>query len=181
LMQTVIPRLKIVLTSGELYKSSNRAQFNDAYNDFEQIPNRTAEFEDHLSAEGSWGSVLAAGAGTDDVGGDLAEAAPTGRGGIVARADQELERLADTAHTTVEMLVNVLGGILYARPGSSYDTLANYGQIGGRRNAEFIDELKEAHADLQAWLTVFEELRTLEKRAVENEIVLSTNLARRGE
>lgn len=171
LWQTVIPRLKIVLTSGEFYKSSNRAQFNDAYNEFEQIPGRVDEFEEHLSPEGSWGSVLSAVSA-----GPVAE-----RRGIAARADQELVRLADAAHSTVEMLVNVLGGILYARPGSSYDTLANYGQIGGRRNAEFIDELKETHANLQGWLTVYGELRTLETRAVENEIVLNTNLSRRGE
>lgn len=161
---SILQRLKIVLTSGEFYKSSNRAQFNDAYNEFEKIPPRVAQIEEQLRPDGAWGVGLS---------GDIEEKQ---RANLVKRIDEEVRGAVNTTQVTVEMLVNLLGGILYARPGSSYDTLANYGQIGGRRNAEFIDELKETHATLQGFMTVIGEFDALEKRAAENEIVLDKTL-----
>jgi hypothetical protein len=70
--------------------------------------------------------------------------------------------------------VNVRGGILYARAGSSYDTLANYGQIGGRRNAEFVEELKDVHRRLSGYIGVSGEIDALERRALENGVYLES-------
>jgi hypothetical protein len=89
------------------------------------------------------------------------------------RIDREVQTIAEFSRTTVEVIVNTVGGILYARPGSSYDTLANYGQIGGRRNAEFIDELKDLHQRLSAYVTILGEIESIERRAAENDVVLA--------
>ncbi|HKK49087.1 MAG TPA: DUF5312 family protein, partial [Alkalispirochaeta sp.] len=135
-----MPSLRIVLTTGEFYKSSNRAQFNDAYNEFETLAGKIDQLKTDLAPGQAWGSMISA------------EADPADRSKMAARIDQEILTLADQARTTIEMIVNVLGGILYARPGSSYDTLANYGQIGGRRNAEFVEELRDLHRRLSLYL-----------------------------
>lgn len=160
LWNDALPPLRIILTSGEFYKNSNRAQFNDAYNEFEVIADKLDKFKADLAPSESWGTMLSA------------EADPAQRSKMTRRVDQELVTLADRVRTTFEVIVNVLGGILYARPGSSYDTLANYGQIGGRRNAEFLDELRELHRRLGVYLGVIGELDALERRATENNIRL---------
>mgnify|MGYP006271123153 CR=1 FL=1 len=156
--------LRIILTGGEFYKSSNRAQFNDAYNEFEAVADKIDRLKTDLAPGQAWGSMLSA------------EADATQRTKMTRRVDQELITLADQVRTTFEVIVNVLGGILYARPGSSYDTLANYGQIGGRRNAEFLDELRELHRRLGVYSGVLGELDALERRAAENNIHLSSPL-----
>lgn len=164
IVRNVLPHLKIVLTTGEFYKSSNRAQYNDAYSEFERVRDKVVELEKNLAPDGIWGSVV------------WSDSVTAQRKQMLERIDHEVGRAVELAQTTVEMLVNVLGGILYARPGSSYDTLANYGQIGGRRNAELIDDLKDVHATLQTFMNVMGEFGALEKRAGENEIVLDTEI-----
>jgi hypothetical protein len=164
LWSDALSRLRIVLTGGEFYKSSNRAQFNDAYNEFEAVVNRIGQLKADLAPDESWGAMLSA------------EAEPAQRSKMTRRVDQEIITLADKVRTTVEVIVNVLGGILYARPGSSYDTLANYGQIGGRRNAEFIEELRDLYRRLSVYLGVIGELDALERRANENGIHLVSPL-----
>lgn len=156
----VMPHLRIVLTSGEFYKSSNRAQFNDAYSELEQIPERLRLFSHDLSADEPWGRALAE---ADD---------PERRAKVVARLDQEVETVAEQLRTTMELLSQVVGGVLYARPGSSFDTLANFGQIGGRRNAEFIDELKEAQRRVALFAGTLGEILALERRAAEHQLRL---------
>ncbi len=168
LYSRVLPNLRIVLTGGEFYKSSNRAQFNDAYNEFEKVPVKIRELEKSLLPDGPWGAVL------------WGEHLIGEKDRMARRVDQDLFRVVEGARTTVEMLVNVLGGILYARPGSPYDTLANYGQLGGRRNAEVIEELKETHTRLQNFVSILKELEVVETRARENEIPLQTKLLRSG-
>ena len=163
----ILRNLRIVLTGGEFYKSSNRAQFNDAYNEFEMLPRRVAALEKKLEPNGAWGTVVWG----DHVIGE--------RRKMAHRIDQDVVKVVEAAQNTVEMLVNILGGILYARPGSVYDTLANYGQIGGRRNAETIDELKETYRCLQSFMGILGELGAVEKRASDNELVLDTKLVRK--
>ncbi|MEX2443647.1 MAG: DUF5312 family protein [Alkalispirochaeta sp.] len=164
LWNDALPILRIILTGGEFYKSSNRAQFNDAYNEFEGIADKIERLKSDLAPDQSWGAMLSA------------EAEPAQRSKMTRRVDQEIISLADKTRTTIETIVNVLGGILYAQPGSSYDTLANYGQIGGRRNAEFIEELRELHRRLSVYLGTIGELDALERRAKENQIRLVSPL-----
>ncbi len=161
---SVLPHLRIILTSGEFYKSSNRAQFNDAYNEFEQIPDRIENLERSLEPDQAWGIALSGGQDAMH------------REKMARRIDQELQQIAKEARITLESLVNLLGGILYARPGSSYDTIANFGQIGGRRNAELVDELKESHHRLAGFLGVMGEIDAVERRAIEHNISVELGL-----
>jgi hypothetical protein len=160
LWRDALPNLRIILTSGEFYKSSNRAQFNDAYNDYEAIPDRVEKLEHDLKPDEAWGAMLAS---SHD---------PSQRKKMVDRVDTELLTLYEDVRTTVEVIVNVLGGILYARAGSSYDTLANFGQIGGRRNAELIGEMKDMFRRLSTFLGSLGEIHSLERRAADNELRL---------
>lgn len=160
--QQVMPSLRILLTSGEFYKASNRAQFNDAYSEIEQVPERLRLFAHDLRADEPWGRALA-------------EAADPARWQqVVSRLDQEVDLIVDHVRTNLEMLTQVVGGVLYARPGSTFDTLANYGQIGGRRNAEYVDELKEVHRRLTQFNGTIGELQTIEKRAADTQLRLKS-------
>lgn len=155
-----LPPLKLILTGADFYKSSNRAQYNDAFNDYEKIPREIKTFEKTLSPDGDWGTVLH-GNGTEEQ-----------RRTMIARVEEELQRLAASARVTLETLSNLLGGILYAKPGSSYDSIANYGQIGGRRNSELIEEIRLVHTGLHSIAAILNEVPALEERAGENGIIL---------
>lgn len=158
--QDVRPRLRILLTSGEFYKSSNRAVYDDAYNAFEQFPERIRLLEHDLQPDEAWGTAFAAGATVE------------ARRRMAERADEEIESMWRELRPSLDTVVNVLTGVLYASPGSTYDTLANYGQIAGRRNAEFIEELKEDHRRLGAALAAIDDIVAIERRIAENGITI---------
>jgi hypothetical protein len=152
--------LRLILNGADFYKSSNRAQYNDAFNEFDQIPQAVAALEALIRPDGDWGATLH---------GDESLAR---RREIASRVDEELEKLINGIRTNLETLKNLLGGVLYARPGSPYDTISNYGQLGGRRNAELIEEIKGVHTMLQRFVAVLMELEVIEKRGVENSLYL---------
>jgi len=152
--------IRLILNGADFYKSSNRAQYNDAFNEFDQIPQAVAALEALIRPDGDWGATLH---------GDESLAR---RREIASRVDEELEKLINGIRTNLETLKNLLGGVLYARPGSPYDTISNYGQLGGRRNAELIEEIKGVHTMLQRFVAVLMELEVIEKRGVENSLYL---------
>ncbi len=152
--------LRLILNSAEFYKSSNRAQYNDAFNDYDQLPVEIQKLRKLIEPNGDWGTILH--------GDESIERRQT----MARRVDEEVQRLVARTQTNLEMLANLLGGILYARPGSPYDTIANYGQIGGRRNAELIEEIKQVQSGLQRIVGVIGEVGALEKRALDNEMYL---------
>ncbi|WP_143559129.1 DUF5312 family protein [Alkalispirochaeta americana] len=160
LWRNTMSPLRQILNGADFYKSSNRAQFNDTFNEYEKIPDDLAGLEALVMPGGDWGQVL------------HSDEPLSRRREMADRVDREIEMIITSLQTTLEMMKNLLGGILYSRPGSSYDTIANYGQIGGRRNAELIDELKEIHSALQRLVGVIGEIGALEKRASENDMFL---------
>lgn len=143
--------LKQILVYGEFYKAGNRAQFNDSFNDLQAIPAAVAAWSRLFNPDGQVAATLAA------VG--IAEAA--------AVADREFDPILTTVRTSGELMINLLGGILYARAGSTYDTLANFGELGGRRNAELVEELKQLHRNLEQFMEVLATVMDIEKRAAE--------------
>lgn len=164
LWRNTMSPLRQILNGADFYKSSNRAQFNDTFNEYEKIPGDLAGLEALVLPGGDWGQVL------------HSDESLSRRREMAHRVDREIEMIVTSLQTTLEMMKNLLGGILYSRPGSSYDTIANYGQIGGRRNAELIEELKEIHSAIQRLVGVIGEIGALEKRASENDMFLRPSL-----
>lgn len=156
-----ITPLRMILNGGDFYKSSNRAQYNDAFNEFDRMPAALADLEMLVRPDGDWGTTL------------HGDESLERRREIATRVDEELVKLIGEVRTNLETMKNLLGGILYARPGSPYDTISNYGQLGGRRNAELIEEIKGVHSTLQRFLAVLMELEVIENRALENSLYLS--------
>lgn len=150
--------LRILLTTGDFYKTSNRAQYNDAFNTYEHLPERVEQLVQLLCSPEGWGGML--GNPEELQNSDDAQRLPA----AMERIDEELEQLVREFRLTLEMLVNILGGVLYSRPGSSFDTIANYGQIGGRRNGEYIEELRELYARFQRVAGVLGEVDAIERR-----------------
>ncbi len=152
--------LKILLINGEFYKTSNRAQYNDAYEQLATMIDRIEHLEALLRPDQSWGEILW-------VGRDVER-----QNEISRRVDEDVKSVVATIQTTLDVITNVLGGVLYAQAGSSYDTIANFGQISGRRNAEYVDELKEVHHQFGDVRSVLAEAETVQTRAIDAELAL---------
>lgn len=148
--------LKQILHYGEFYKAGNRAQFNDSFNDLQSVPQAMQGWARMFEPSGQGALVL------NDRG--ALEAA--------ALAEAQLEPILTVTRNATELMSNLLGGILYAHAGSTYDTLANFGEIGGRRNNEFIEELKQLHRSLDQFRSILSGVVDLERRAAELKIAL---------
>lgn len=153
--------LRLILTDGEFYKNSNRAQYNDTFGELERLPGMVTQLIKNLAPGSAWAQALT-GAGGEQA-----------RMEVVMRVHEDIDAMTEHAKTTLEMLVNLLGGILYAAAGSTYDTLANLGQIGGRRNAEFMDDARLVHTRMERFVGILNELIRIERRAEEHSIELS--------
>lgn len=151
----VWPALGNIRHNGEFYKPANRAAFEDAMTEYEALSERVLKIREPEAAHAEGAHA------------DAADAAAEQRGG--ARVDAAVER----AHLVLDVLVKVLDGILYAQAGGPYDTLANFGQIGGRHNPQVIEDLKSAHERLRRFASALRALHGAERRAVELNVVLS--------
>jgi len=151
--RSVLPVLKAVLDQGDFYKAGNRAQFNDSFSELVAFRSRWTEFADSLAHD-----PLKEGEGLKKA---------------VGQVEERFLQLRTKIYASAEMMANLLNGILYARPGSTYDTLTNYGQIGGRRNADFIEELKTIHEKIAGAVHLLQEIYAIESRAIELNLVLT--------
>lgn len=156
LYTSILPVLKIILVNGDFYKAGNRAQFNDSYNELKAFQQSWDTFALLFQEMGNNETTLVRSAEW------------------VAQVEDRFLQIRSNFTASLELMVNLLNGILYARPGSTYDTLANYGQISGRHNAEFIEELKISADQLAQLLNLMQEIFRVETRAKELELQLKS-------
>lgn len=145
-----LPILRMVHQQGEFVKAANRAQFNDAYTEFEQIPGRIARARDQLARSASAGEP------------------PEERG---VAMEQALTSVNHISLLVVEQLDRLILGILQPERGSLYESLANLAQIGGRRNAAWLDELRLVQTRLHRLAALIQDLSVLEQRLTERGVV----------
>jgi len=136
----LIPTLKMILIDGAFYKEQNREEFNDAYSGLMALPDRITALERSLSAEGPIGKAV------EQV---INESIPPRQKekkllAALKPADSNAQAIVQDAIARLELLVDVINGILFGEVGGKYDTLSNLGQIGGRESASFVPRLNEA-------------------------------------
>lgn len=166
LYEPILPVLRLILTDGEFYKSSNRAQFNDTYGELERLPQMVQHIAQRVAPGSEWQQMLVNMNQEND-------ATDEARQEILDAIRDEFQRIAAHTSTTLDTMVKLLDGILYAKPGSTYDTLANLRQLGGRRNAKLIEDVRLVHMRMRRFLAALSELVRIERRAAEKGIKLN--------
>ena len=162
-----IPSLSVlrqILNEGDFYKDSNRAQYNDTFSELERLSGMVASLVKDV-APGSDRAQALTGARGDEA-----------RAEIRQQVHEEIDAMIKHAKTMIELLVNLLGGILYATAGSTYDTLANLGRIGGGRNSEFVEEAQLVHTRIERFARVLNELMRIERNAEDHNVELDPSI-----
>jgi hypothetical protein len=130
--------IKTVHIDGEFYKQANRDQYNTMYNELLRLQERCDLLASRLSPGGSIAEHFRKLREEEDN-------PALRRNGIndqIRRIEEDAYSIVDNTITTLGILENLLNGILNARAGSAYDTLANKSQIAGSQNARLMDDLQ---------------------------------------
>ncbi len=147
------PVLKAVLVQGEFYKPGNRAQFNDAYNELSNFGVQWGKVTTDLESGGALRGLID---GMHDA---------EQRRAVVEELENRVLAIRTALLRSVDMLSNLMHGILYAQPGSTFDSLSNFGEIGGRRNAELLEEMKGVAEQLASVRGLIVDLASVEEEA----------------
>ncbi|MFP4301684.1 MAG: DUF5312 family protein [Spirochaetaceae bacterium] len=151
--------IRTVHIDGEFYKQSNREQYNSIYNELLRLRERSELLASRLAPGGSIHEHLS----------KLQEEEenPSVRR---SKTNEQLRRIEEDAYSIVDgtitnlgILENLLNGILNARAGSAYDTLANRSQIGGSQNGRLLEDLQRCVDLSQEVRRVAVEILSIEK------------------
>ncbi len=131
--------LKILLIDGEFYKDDNRQEFTESYTILLKAGENLEAYENKFEAGGEMRKAVEA------VEKDMAPGAMKKRKieNIVRNADREAEALIGGVQNGLQAVARILNGILYGEIGGRYDTLSNYGYLGGKSNQNFTKGLDD--------------------------------------
>jgi len=151
--------LKILLLNGEFYKDENRKEFTNAYNSFFNLKINLDSLENNLSETGKYGKELVK-IDAENIKPRLKEKQIQI---IVERAENDAESIVEGAILNLRGIIRVLDGILYGEVGGEYDTLSNYGEIGGRKNKSYINSLRAVSRLMDRCVVLLSKIYTFEK------------------
>ena len=129
---------KTFLVNGEFYKAQNRADLTDAFRGMEEMGPHIRSIDAALSASG-------------ELGGELTEAEQKFEDdpikesrlrSVVERANERIEEEIRESIRTLDLLIQVLRGVLFGEGSGSYDTLSNIQAIGGSENKALLLRLE---------------------------------------
>lgn len=151
--------IKTVHIDGEFYKQSNREQYNSVYNELLRLQERANLLASRLEPGGTIHEHL------QKV--QQEEESPSIRRSKineqVRRIEEDAYSIVDGTITNLGILENLINGILNARAGSAYDTLANRSQIGGSQNGRLLEDLQRCVELSQEVRRVAVEILNIEK------------------
>ncbi|WP_460054755.1 DUF5312 family protein [Spirochaeta dissipatitropha] len=113
--------LKILLIDGEFYKDANRDEYDAAYQTIEGLSSRIEALLSDLPKE--------------------VKKPPSEMKGFLSNVDKRAISCVDDLLNSLQMLFNVLNGLLFGEVGGRFDTIANLGQINGRANKLYLQQL----------------------------------------
>lgn len=151
-------QLQIILIDGEFYKDANRKDFTDAYNMLTRIPDRVGKIEQDLSTGGMVGRLIMQ---TDSE--SITNALKSKKiENILQRIEPEVYQIVKGGFDNLELLKNVINGILHGEVGGKFDTLANIGYISGRDNNKYKSELNQLITNIAEAQENLDRLATIE-------------------
>lgn len=151
--------IKTVHIDGEFYKQSNRDQYNTIYSELIRLQERTDLLSSRLAPGGTIAEHFRKLREEE-------ENLTLRRNGIneqIRRIEEDAYSIVDGTITTLGILENLLNGILNARAGSAYDTLANKSQIAGSQNGRLMEDLRSCIELSQEVRRVATEIINIEK------------------
>ena len=132
--------LRIVLVDGEFYKKNNRSEFEDKFETMMKIGDRIRWFEHYLEPDGEGGmkirDAIHESAGNESVGEELLKP-------IFARINHDARIILEESLQVLFSMGKLLNGIVLGN-GGTYDTLANFSDLGGKNNAELRESVQNS-------------------------------------
>ncbi len=132
--------LRIVLVDGEFYKKNNRSEFEEKFEAMMKIGDRIRWFEHYLEPDGEGGmkirDAIHKSAGNESVGEELLKP-------IYARINQDALIILEESLQVFFSMGRLLNGIVLGN-GGTYDTLANFSDLGGKSNAELRESVQNS-------------------------------------
>ena len=150
--------LGVIYLNGEFYKEQNRKEFTDSYEFLKRLGEKIASLERRLRPLGDLATRV------EDVRRETIslkqrqEKIQT----IQSEFEQDSIAILDGVIKELNNMVLLLGGILHGEPGSRFDTLSNFGSLGGRNNRILVTTWERALADFSEALNMLVELKEVE-------------------
>ncbi|THB64584.1 MAG: hypothetical protein D6B26_04750 [Spirochaetaceae bacterium] len=136
------------MIDGEFYKDHNREEYNEAYQKLERSEESLAQFLQTMP--------------------DQPRHAPTDNRMVIDDMDARARRIVDDVLGSLRMLANIIDGILFGEVGGRFDTIANLGQINGRANKVYLQQLERVLKEIgqaRDWLAEALDLEGVKTRA----------------
>jgi len=150
--------LGVIYLNGEFYKEQNRKEFTDSYEFLKRLEEKIASLEKRLQSGGDWASRI------EDV--QKQTISLKQRQEKIQTIQSELEQdslsILDGVIKELNNLVMLLGGILHGEPGARFDTLSNFGSLGGRNNRVLVTTWERALDEFSEALNMLVELKEVE-------------------
>ena len=139
--------IKTFLVNGEFYKAQNRADLTDAFRGMEEMGPHIRAIDAALSASGELGSEIIEAEQKFEID-PIKESRLRS---VVERANDRLEEEIRESIRSLDLLIQVLRGVLHGEGSGAFDTLSNISAIGGSENKALllrlgmcIEEFEEA-------------------------------------
>ena len=147
-----------IIIEGRFFKQENRTEFSEAVSNFMRIEESIYEFENKLSPGGEYGNRFER--LKMDESNEAAKKRKTQL--LFEESSREARGINIRSVTMLMSMANVLDGILdrEREPGAAYDGLINLDRMGGKDSEAFINNMKEAHGQLQGVLQILKETET---------------------
>ena len=156
--------LKIILVEGEFYKKNNRSEFEEIFNSLMKLGERLSWFERNLEPDGEGGmkirEALHRSGGDDSAAEELLNP-------VYAGINRDALVILEDAIKILFSLGKLLNGILLGN-GGTYDTLANFPDLGGKKNAELREAVQTAADQVHKMSHSLQDLLNLEKDSLKD-------------
>ncbi|OQY34621.1 MAG: hypothetical protein B6241_04140 [Spirochaetaceae bacterium 4572_59] len=132
--------LRIILVDGEFYKKNNRVEFEESFNNMMKIGDRIRWFEHFLEPGGEGGTkirnAIHESAGDAEMRDQLLEP-------LYAGINRDALVIVEDSLKIFFIMAKLLNGIVLGN-GGTYDTLANFAELGGKSNTELRESVQLA-------------------------------------
>lgn len=153
------PILKLLQTDASFYKEQNKAEYDQAYGRLFKMTARIQEFDRSFAEGGENHQRLKDYLELNGNSCDSSEVRD-----FLAQGGKKLHSFIFEFLASLDLLRNLLDGILFGRSGERYDSIANLKAIGGANNEKVIASLETVNSDLQKVSEFLHEAADLENR-----------------
>jgi hypothetical protein len=152
--------LSVIYLNGEFYKEQNRKEFTDAYEFLSRLEEKISLLEKRLSPRGDVSKQIG------DVHGETATVKQKNEKiqSVLAEFDRESLSFVEESIKELNSLNLLLSGILHGEPGARFDTLSNFGSLGGRNNRILVTTWERALNNFSEALNLLIDIKEVESK-----------------